>query len=67
MTAQLTSTSARLDTVLLGHNQGRGTLGKFATDSGLYHDIRDLSQSMKRLLDELQKHPGKVPVTVKLF
>jgi phospholipid/cholesterol/gamma-HCH transport system substrate-binding protein len=67
MTAQLTTTTARLDTVLAGVNSGRGTIGKFATDSGFYTDIRELSQSMKRLLDELQKHPGKVPVTVKLF
>ena len=67
MTAQLTSTGARLDTLLLNMNQGRGTLGKFVTDSGFYTDIRQLSQSMKQLLDELKKHPGKVPVTVKLF
>jgi phospholipid/cholesterol/gamma-HCH transport system substrate-binding protein len=67
MTAQLTTTSARLDSVLSGVNSGRGTIGKFATDTGFYSDIRELSQSMKRLLDELQKHPGKVPVTVKLF
>ena len=67
MTAQLTSTGAHLDTVLSDVSHGRGTIGKFATDSGLYYDIRDLSQSMKKLLDELQKHPGKVPVTVKLF
>jgi phospholipid/cholesterol/gamma-HCH transport system substrate-binding protein len=67
MTAQLTTTSARLDTVLAGVSSGRGTIGKFATDSGFYTDIRELSQSMRKLLDELQKHPGKVPVTVKLF
>jgi phospholipid/cholesterol/gamma-HCH transport system substrate-binding protein len=67
MTAQLTSTGSRLDTLLLGMNQGRGTLGKFATDTGFYADIRKLSQSMQQLLDELKKHPGKVPVTVKLF
>jgi phospholipid/cholesterol/gamma-HCH transport system substrate-binding protein len=67
MTAQLTTTSARLDSVLSGVNSGRGTMGKFATDTGFYTDIRELSQSMKRLVDELQKHPGKVPVTVKLF
>ena len=67
MTSQLTATSGRLDTLLLRINQGQGTLGKFATDSGLYRDMRDLSQSMKKLVDELAKHPGKVPVTVKLF
>lgn len=67
MTAQLTSTSGRLDTLLAGMNRGQGTLGKFVTDSGLYYDIRELSQGMKKLLDELAKHPGKIPVTVKLF
>jgi phospholipid/cholesterol/gamma-HCH transport system substrate-binding protein len=67
MTAQLSSTGARLDTLLLKINQGQGTLGKFANDSGLYNDLRATTQSMKNLLDELQKHPGKVPVTVKIF
>jgi phospholipid/cholesterol/gamma-HCH transport system substrate-binding protein len=67
MTAQLTSTGARLDTLLLNLNQGRGSLGKFATDTGFYSDIRQLSQSMKQLLDELKKHPGKIPVTVEIF
>ena len=67
MTAQLSSTGARLDSLLLKINQGQGTLGKFATDSGLYNDLRATTQSMKNLLDELQKHPGKVPVTVKIF
>jgi len=67
MTAQLTSTGARLDTLLLGMNQGRGTLGKFATDTGFYQDIRKLSQSMQELLDEVKKHPGKIPVTVRIF
>jgi phospholipid/cholesterol/gamma-HCH transport system substrate-binding protein len=67
MTTQLNSTGARLDTLLLKINQGQGTLGKFANDSGLYNDLRATTQSMKGLLDELQKHPGKVPVTVKIF
>lgn len=67
MTSQLTSTGARLDTLLADVSHGRGTLGKFATDSGFYYDLRDLTQSMKKVLDELQKHPGKVPVTVKIF
>ena len=67
MTGQLTTTGARLDTLLAGMNRGQGTLGKFVTDSGLYYDFRDLSQKMKNLLDELAKHPGKVPLTIKLF
>ena len=67
MTAQLTSTGARLDTLLLNLNQGRGSLGKFATDTGFYTDLRQLSQSMREVLDELKKHPGKIPVTVEIF
>jgi phospholipid/cholesterol/gamma-HCH transport system substrate-binding protein len=67
MTAQLTSTGARLDTVLLNMNQGRGTIGKFATDTGLYTDLRQVSQSLKALLDDLKAHPGKIPVTVEIF
>jgi phospholipid/cholesterol/gamma-HCH transport system substrate-binding protein len=67
MTAQLTATGERLDSLLTAVNRGQGTLGKLATDSGFYYDMRDLSQSMKELLDELKKNPGKVGVTVKLF
>ena len=63
MTAQLTGDLDAWRPI----NRGQGTLGKFATDSGLYNDIRDVSKSMKELLDELKKHPGKVPVTVKMF
>jgi phospholipid/cholesterol/gamma-HCH transport system substrate-binding protein len=67
LTGNLSAMTARLDTLLAAVNRGKGTLGKFATDSGLYYDMRDLSQSMKALLDELKKNPGKVGVTVKLF
>jgi phospholipid/cholesterol/gamma-HCH transport system substrate-binding protein len=67
MTAQLTATGERLDTLLAAVNRGQGTLGKFATDSGFYYDMRDLSHSVKELVDELKKNPGKVGVTVKLF
>jgi phospholipid/cholesterol/gamma-HCH transport system substrate-binding protein len=67
MTRQLTSMSARLDTVLSGVNQGRGTIGKFATDSTLYYELRDLSAAMKGLVSELQKNPGKLGITVKVF
>ncbi|HEY9505176.1 MAG TPA: MlaD family protein [Gemmatimonadales bacterium] len=67
MTAQLTATGARLDTVLLNMNQGRGTIGKFATDTGLYTDLRAVSHSLKALLDDLKAHPGKIPVTVEIF
>lgn len=67
LTANLAAVTARLDSTLAAFNRGQGTLGKLATDSGLYYDMREVSQSMKALLDELTKHPGKVGVTVKLF
>ena len=67
MSLQLKTTGARLDTLLANINQGKGTLGKFATDSGLYDDMRSVTQSLKVLLDELNKHPGKLTVQVKMF
>jgi phospholipid/cholesterol/gamma-HCH transport system substrate-binding protein len=67
MSQQLTTTSARLDTLLNNINRGQGTLGKFATDSGLYTDMRAVGQSLKALIDSLNKHPGKLTVQVKMF
>jgi len=67
MARQFGLVGARLDTVLSGVNQGRGTIGKFATDSTLYYELRDLSAAMKGLVAELQKNPGKLGITVKVF
>jgi len=67
MSIQLTATGARLDTLLQKINTGQGTLGKFANDSGLYLDARAASQSLKALIDELTRHPGKIQVQIKLF
>lgn len=67
MSLQLMATGARLDTVLQRVNAGEGTIGKFATDTGLYTDSREALQALKLLLDELNKHPGKLTVQVKLF
>jgi phospholipid/cholesterol/gamma-HCH transport system substrate-binding protein len=67
MTAQFTTTGARLDSLLAAILKGQGTLGKLASDSGLYNDTRATAQSLKALLDTLQKHPGKVTVQLKMF
>lgn len=67
MSAQFTTTGARLDSLLNAILKGNGTLGKLATDSGLYNDTRATAQSLKALLDTLQKHPGKITVQVKMF
>ncbi len=67
MTAQLTTTGARLDSLLSAINNGEGTLGKFATDTTLYKGMVDVSQSLKALLDGLNKEPGKLTVQLRLF
>ncbi len=67
MSAQFTTTGGRLDTLLSGILKGQGTLGKMATDSGLYYDARSTSASLRALLDTLAKHPGKITVQVKMF
>ncbi|HZM27631.1 MAG TPA: hypothetical protein VFB89_09755, partial [Gemmatimonadales bacterium] len=67
LSQQLTVASTRLDTLLSGVNQGRGTIGKFATDTTLYYELRDLTAAMKGLVADLRKNPGKLGVTVKAF
>jgi hypothetical protein len=42
-------------------------MGKFVTDTGLYGDSRAALQALKTLIDELNKHPGKLSIQVKLF
>lgn len=66
-TTRLANATAQLDSLLAGVNRGEGTIGKLATDSGLYYDFRDLAAQMKSVLAELQKNPGKIPVTVRIF
>ncbi|MEP7326976.1 MAG: MCE family protein, partial [Gemmatimonadota bacterium] len=65
--AQLTHTSATLDTLLSNINSGQGTLGKFAADSGLYTDMRGTLQSLKTLIDDIQRNPGRITVQLKVF
>lgn len=65
MTAQFTSTGARLDSTLAALNRGQGTLGKFATDSSLFYDLRNFTQSANRFMEDLRKHPGKISPTIK--
>jgi phospholipid/cholesterol/gamma-HCH transport system substrate-binding protein len=67
MTAQFTRTGATLDTLLAAMNRGEGTLGKFTSDSGLYVDMRGTLQSLKALIDQIQKDPGRITVQLKVF
>lgn len=67
MSAQFTSTGARLDSVLALVQHGQGTLGKFATDSALYEHMVRLTASLDSLVNDIKEHPGKIGVTVKMF
>lgn len=64
---QFTVTGARVDTLLIRINRGEGTLGKMVTDTTMYAQLRDLSASLKAFVDDLRKHPGKIPIQVKIF
>jgi phospholipid/cholesterol/gamma-HCH transport system substrate-binding protein len=67
MTMQLSRTGATLDTLLANINRGEGTLGKFASDSGLYNDMRGTLQSLKALIDDIKRDPGRITVQLKVF
>jgi phospholipid/cholesterol/gamma-HCH transport system substrate-binding protein len=67
MSAQFTATGARLDSVLMLVQTGKGTLGKFATDSTLYWNMVRLTGSLDSLVNDIKEHPGKIGVTVKMF
>ena len=67
MAQQLAATTARLDTMLLNINAGRGTLGKLATDSTLYLGLVETQRSLKAFLDTLTATPGKLNIKVELF
>jgi phospholipid/cholesterol/gamma-HCH transport system substrate-binding protein len=67
LASQATSATARLDTLLANVNAGRGTLGKFAADSGLYQDLRETNRTLQELLRSLAKEPGRLNVEVKMF
>jgi phospholipid/cholesterol/gamma-HCH transport system substrate-binding protein len=67
MSAQFTATGARLDSVLMLVQAGKGTFGKFATDSALYGNMVRLTASLDSLVNDIKAHPGKIGVTVKMF
>jgi len=67
MARQLATTTARLDTLLLNINGGKGTLGKLATDSTLYQGLVETQQSLKALIDTITARPGKLNLKFELF
>jgi phospholipid/cholesterol/gamma-HCH transport system substrate-binding protein len=67
MSAQFTATGARLDSVLMLVQTGKGTLGKFATDSALYGNMVRLTASLDSLVNDIKQHPGKIGISVRIF
>lgn len=67
LATQFTGTAARLDTLLSKTNAGEGTLGRMANDTTLYVEMTETTKSLRKLLDELTKNPGKITVQVKFF
>jgi phospholipid/cholesterol/gamma-HCH transport system substrate-binding protein len=71
LTNHLTHTTAQLDTLLSRINRGEGTLGKMASDSAMYANLRDLSVALTALLKDLKENPDKYMkpglIRVKLF
>ncbi len=65
--AEFTTTSARLDSLLQRVNRGDGSLGKLVTDTLLYSDLRKMVGSFRELADELKRHPGKITIQIKAF
>lgn len=64
---ELQHTSAALDTLLSRINRGEGTLGRLASDTGLYSDARATSQALTALLEEIRRNPGKLTIQFKVF
>lgn len=64
---ELQHTSAALDTMLSRINRGEGTLGRLASDTGLYNDARRTSQALSALLEEIRRNPGKLTIQFKVF
>lgn len=67
MTRQLTVATARMDTLLLNMNSGKGTLGKLVTDTTLYQGLLETQRSIQALIDTLTASPGKLNIKVELF
>lgn len=67
MTMQFERTGASLDSLLSAVNSGQGTLGKLATDTTFYTELRDMTSSMRELLNSIKADPGKLTVQFKVF
>jgi len=59
LTAQLESTTVRLNGVLASVDSGTGTIGKFVRDPALYNDVRSLVTRLDSLTIDIKKNPRR--------
>ena len=64
---RLAATSTRVDAMLARIERGEGTLGKLASDTLLYSDLRRTMKATADLIDEIKKNPGKLGITIRVF
>ena len=55
----LTSSSARLDSILNRLEDGRGTMGAFINDDQLYEEMKNLMVRMNNLVSDIEENPGR--------
>ncbi len=63
---RLAAATARMDSLMAKIQRGEGTMGKLATDSMLYVDLRKTLEATTDLINELKKNPGKIGITVRI-
>jgi phospholipid/cholesterol/gamma-HCH transport system substrate-binding protein len=66
MSQKLTTTTQSLSSILKKVDEGKGTLGKAATDTALYHNLNETLLKTQRLLDDIRNNPGRY-INVKVF
>lgn len=64
--SSLEKATASLNNILVGIKEGKGSLGKFATDEQLYKNLNSTSNSLNVLLQDLRLHPKRY-VQVSVF
>ncbi len=59
MTEGLAAVTTNLALLLAQMRSPEGTIGKALTDSTVYHDLHEVLQSLKLLLDDIRERPGR--------
>ena len=55
----LQTTLANVNGLLLGIENGKGSLGKLATDDSMYNNLTNASKELEGLLKEMKLHPKR--------